>query len=53
MIYYGVNSDEAILMRMNNVPRSVAAEMGVEYKKDFDNIYKQSSYEIRQWIEGL
>ena len=22
-------------------------------KKDFDNIYKQSSYEIRQWIEGL
>ena len=53
MIYYGVNSDEAILMRMNNVPRSVAAEMGVEYKKDFDNVYKQSSYEIRQWIEGL
>ena len=53
MIYYGVNSDEAILMRMNNVPRSVAAEMGVEYKKNFDNIYKQSSYEIRQWIEGL
>ena len=53
MIYYGVNSDEAILMRMNNVPRSVASEMGVEYKKDFDNIYKQSSYEIRQWIEGL
>lgn len=27
--------------------------MGVEYRKDFDNIYKQSSYEIRQWIEGL
>lgn len=38
-------------MRMNNVPRSIAAEMGVE--KDFDNIYKQSFYEIRQWIEGL
>ncbi len=53
MIYYGVNSDEAILMRMNNVPRSMAAEMGVEYKKDFANIYKQYSYEIRQWIEGL
>lgn len=53
MIYYGVNSDEAILMRMNNVPRSVAAEMGVEYQKDFENIYKQSSYEIRQWINNL
>lgn len=53
MIYYGVNSDEAILMCMNNVPRSVATEMGVEYKKEFDNIYKQSSYEIRQWIDGL
>ena len=26
MIYYGVNSDEAILMGMNNVPRSAAKE---------------------------
>ena len=53
MIYYGVNSDEAILMRMNNVPRSVAGEMGIEYKKSFENIYSQSSYEIRKWIEAL
>lgn len=53
MIYYGVNSDEAILMRMNNVPRSVATEMGVEYKKEFGDIYQQSSNEIKHWIEGL
>ena len=28
-------------------------EMGLAYRKDFDNIYEQSSNEIRQWIEGL
>ena len=53
MIYYGVNSDEAILMRMNNVPRSIATEMGVEYKKEFDNIYKKPSHEINRWIKEL
>jgi replicative superfamily II helicase len=53
MIYYGVNSDEAILMRMNNIPRSLASEMGVEYSKAFEDIYKQSSYETHQWIKEL
>lgn len=53
MIYYGVNSDKAILMRINNVPRSAATEMGVEYKKEFGVIYQQFFDQIKQWIEGI
>ena len=53
MIYYGVNTDEAILMRMNNVPRSIAKEMGDEYKKEVNSIYDKSSYDVRTWIDDL
>lgn len=33
MIYHGVNTPEAVLMRMNYVPRSISANLGREYKK--------------------
>ncbi|MBU7047061.1 MAG: DEAD/DEAH box helicase, partial [Theionarchaea archaeon] len=33
MIYYGVNTEEAIVMRMNNVPRSIAQQLGELYKE--------------------
>jgi len=28
MIYHGVKSEEGVLMRMNNIPRSIAESMG-------------------------
>ena len=31
MVYYGVDTDEAVLMRMNSVPRSVAGAIGSAY----------------------
>lgn len=31
MIYHGVNTYEAVLMRMNDVPRSIATSLGMEY----------------------
>lgn len=33
MIYHGVNTPEAVLMRMNCVPRSISGNLGMEYKK--------------------
>jgi replicative superfamily II helicase len=32
MVYYGVKTEEAILMRMNSVPRSVAEKLGQNYR---------------------
>ena len=39
MIYHGVGSEEAVLMRMNSVPRSIAMEMGHRYGQ----YYKKST----------
>ena len=33
MIYHGVKTDAAVLMRMNSVPRSVAEPLGKEFEK--------------------
>nr|WP_217934756.1 DEAD/DEAH box helicase [Enterocloster clostridioformis] len=33
MIYHGVNTPEAVLMRMNFVPRSISGNLGNEYRK--------------------
>ena len=33
MIYHGVRTPEAVLMRINNVPRSISENLGCEYKK--------------------
>lgn len=37
MIYHGVDTQEAVLMRMNNVPRSISGNLGEEYKKGAKN----------------
>ena len=31
MVYHGVRSEEAVLMRMNNVPRSIAEPLGKQF----------------------
>ncbi len=33
MLYHGVKSEEAVVMRMNSVPRSIAENLANEYKK--------------------
>lgn len=53
MIYYGVNSDEAILMRMNNVPRSIATELGSKLKNKYQDIYKVSPIQAYIWLNEL
>ena len=53
MIYYGVNSDEAILMRINNVPRSIAPDFGNVYKEQVADIYNATTTEISDWLRDL
>ena len=33
MLYHGVRSEEAVLMRMNSAPRSIAESLGTEFKR--------------------
>lgn len=53
MIYYGVNSDDAILMRINSVPRGIAPEMGKKYRTNNKNIYNATSSEVTNWLKSL
>lgn len=34
MIYHGVKTEEAVLMRMNSVPRSIAEQLGEEFRNN-------------------
>ena len=55
MVYYGVNSDEAILMRMNNVPRSIADSVGKLYLDEHDpaKLYESRSSSVIKWLNGM
>lgn len=54
MIYHGVRSEEAVLMRMNAVPRSAAERLGEEFKASIDDAADQVGfYEARQFLRGL
>lgn len=54
MIYYGVNTDEAVLLRKQNVPRLLSQKLGEELKQNFGNsLYSQSSSEIIEWLSAL
>ena len=54
MIYHGVQSEEAVLMRMNSVPRSVAEKLAEEFRTnsriDADQVGTQ---EARQFLKNL
>ena len=54
LIYHGVSTEEAVLMRMNSVPRSIAKELGHRYRKHCkksDESMKVSS--ARQYLKSL
>jgi len=38
MIYHGVRTEEAVLMRMNAVPRSIAERMADKFRKESDDL---------------
>lgn len=55
MVYYGVDSEEAILMRMHGVPRSISEQLGIEYQKQtpHQDIYTAGSYDVIRWLDKL
>jgi superfamily II DNA/RNA helicase len=52
MIYHGVHTSEAILMRMNSAPRSVAERLGVRFAQEVDSEQRSVSV-ARDFIKSL
>ena len=52
-LYHGVNSEEAVLMRMNQVPRSVATKLGDEMRKADGSGRSISVGEAREYVRSL
>ncbi len=55
MVYHGVDTDAAVLMRINGVPRSISKRIGAEYahEHDADNIYAAESGRVLGWLSDL
>ena len=54
MIYHGVRSEEAVLMRMNSAPRTVAESLGALYREMADEDKKQYSVgDARSFLKKL
>ena len=51
MIYYGVNTEEAVLMRMHSVPRRIAAGLGRAYGERGD-VYANAPG-VLEWLDAL
>ncbi len=50
-LHYGVNTDEGVLMRKNNVPRSIANRLGELYRAAIGGeIFTQPSNAVSNWI---
>ena len=50
-LHYGVNTDEGVLMRKNNVPRSIANRLGELYSASVEGkIFSQPSSSVADWI---
>lgn len=50
-LHYGVNTDEGVLMRKNNVPRSIANRLGELYSASVEGaIFNQPSSAVNNWL---
>jgi len=52
-LHYGVNTDEGVLMRKNNVPRSIANKLGDHYEQSLgeNNIFNLATSDISKWLK--
>lgn len=52
-LHYGVNTDEGVLMRKNNVPRSIANQIGHLYNEAVGGeIFSQPTDSVSNWLKG-
>ena len=52
-LYHGVNTAEAVLLRMNQVPRSMARGLGEELRREFDQGEKLTVTAAREFVRNL
>ena len=53
MVYYGVDTNEAILMRLNSVPRGISKKIGEMYKNERPDFYNVGSRDVVHWLQEL
>jgi hypothetical protein len=54
MVYHGVRTEEAILMRMNAVPRSIAERLGGEFRSSAGERFAEAGVQqARLFLKGL
>jgi replicative superfamily II helicase len=56
MVYYGVNTDEAVLLRKANVPRTISIELGKELLSEAGTageLYRKTSSDVSKWLNAL
>ncbi|MCR4442855.1 MAG: DEAD/DEAH box helicase [Peptococcaceae bacterium] len=53
MVYYGVSTEEAVLMRMNGVPRTVAQTLGEMFKQRERRLGRDSVTRAVEFVRGL
>lgn len=54
MIYHGVNTEPAVLMRINSVPRSIATNLGEKFASmEGDKEEKRNSRKAREFLKSL
>lgn len=52
-LHYGVNTDEGVLMRKNNIPRGIANRLGALYQKAVNGeIFSQPSDSVNHWLRN-
>jgi hypothetical protein len=52
-LYHGVNTEEAVLMRMHQVPRSIATRLGEQMRLDAGHTRSVSVPEARSYLRGM
>jgi replicative superfamily II helicase len=53
MIYHGVKTEEAVLMRMNSIPRSIAESIGAEYKANIGDSATGGVRQAREYLKNM
>jgi replicative superfamily II helicase len=54
MLYYGVRTPGAVLMRMNSVPRSIAERLAMDYEREVSgNMATQTVRQVRHYLSKL
>jgi len=54
MVYYGVDTDEAVLLRKASVPRTISRELGKKIKEEFGtDVFHKTTDDISVWLKNL